>query len=63
MKWDKKGAIKALDAKKCFVCESVKPVHVVATVHGKQDLHFPCCSDKCLENFSIMCMQILAEKR
>lgn len=62
MKWDKEGAINALDSKKCFVCESVKPVHVVATVHGKQDLHFPCCSPKCLENLQEMLMEIMSER-
>lgn len=63
MKWDKAGALKALDSKKCFVCEAVKPVYVVATVHGKKDLHFPCCSEECLDIFSNMYMQILAEER
>lgn len=47
MKWDKKGAVKALKAEKCSVCEQVKEIHVVVTMHGKQDLHFPCCSSEC----------------
>lgn len=62
MKWDKKGAINALDSKKCFICESVKPVHVVATVHGKKDLHFPCCSPECLEIFYGMYLEIASER-
>lgn len=49
MKWDKKGAIKSLKAEKCFICGSVKPVYVVVTMHGKKDLHFPCCSQECAE--------------
>lgn len=48
MKWDKKGAINTLDAKKCFVCEEFKPIYVVVTLHGKKDIHIPCCSEECL---------------
>jgi hypothetical protein len=47
MKWDKKGAIKALDVGKCQVCGDLKPVFVVVTLHGKKDLHIPCCSNEC----------------
>ncbi|MEQ2529761.1 hypothetical protein WMO40_24165 [Bacillaceae bacterium CLA-AA-H227] len=47
MRWDKKGAIKALDTGECFVCKEVKPVYVVVTLHGKKDLHIPCCSNEC----------------
>lgn len=49
LKWDKKGALKALDSEKCFVCESIKPVYVVVTLHGKKDMHLPCCSPECAE--------------
>lgn len=49
MKWDKTGALNALDSKECVVCESIKPVYVVVTMHGKKDLHFPCCSHECAE--------------
>lgn len=49
MKWDRKGALKALKAEKCSVCQAVKPVYVVVTMHGKKDLHFPCCSQDCAD--------------
>lgn len=49
MKWDKMGAIKALESGKCMVCGKIKPIYVVFTMHGKKDLHIPCCSDECLE--------------
>ena len=51
--WDKKGAIKSLKAEKCFICRENKPVHVVVTLHGKKDLHFPCCSKECMEIVSM----------
>ena len=47
MKWDKKGAEQALEAKECIVCELKKPIEVVVTMHGKKDLHLPCCSNEC----------------
>lgn len=49
MKWDRSGALKALDSEECVVCESIKPVYVVVTMHGKKDLHLPCCSHECAE--------------
>lgn len=48
MSWDSEGALKALKAERCIVCEKVKPVHVVVTHHGVKDLHLPCCSDDCM---------------
>lgn len=51
MNWDSKGAIKSLEAKKCIMCKEKKSIYVVATLHGEKDLHFPCCSEKCLEDF------------
>lgn len=49
MKWDKPGALKALDSKECFICGDTKETFVVVTMHGKKDLHFPCCSQKCAD--------------
>ena len=63
MKWDKKGAVKALNTKECFVCKSVKPVHVVVTVHGKRDLHIPCCSEECMEVVAEVVMEVEMEER
>lgn len=62
MKWDKAGAIKALDAKECIVCEKFKPVYVVVTVHGKKDLHLPCCSSECAEILAEIYGSVMAEK-
>lgn len=62
MKWDKAGAIKALDAKECIVCEKFKPVYVVVTVHGKKDLHLPCCSSECAETLAEIYSSVMAEK-
>lgn len=59
MKWDKKGAVDSLGTKKCSVCEKIKPVHVVVTVHGHKDLHFPCCSNECMEVVAV----VAAEER
>ena len=47
--WDEAGALKALDAEECVVCESTKEIYVVVTLHGKKDLHLPCCSPECAE--------------
>lgn len=63
MKWDKKGAIKALDTKKCFVCGDVKPIYVVVTLHGKKDLHFPCCSQECADVVGEVAMEVQLEKK
>lgn len=57
MQWNKKGAVKGLKAKRCFVCEEIKPIHVVVTIHGKEDMHCPCCSEECME----IVVEILAE--
>ena len=62
MKWDKQGAVKALDANECFVCKRVKPVYVVVTVHMKKDLHFPCCSEACSGLLAEWIGEIQAEK-
>ena len=52
MKWDKEGALGNLGIKKCEVCEEIKPVYVVVTLHGKKEMHFPCCSKECMEILS-----------
>ena len=62
MSWDKEGAINALDSQECFVCGCNRPIYVVATVHGKQDLHFPCCSTKCLEELQMLYLKIMSEQ-
>lgn len=61
MNWDKMGAIKALDSGKCMVCGEVKPVYVVVTMHGKKDLHFPCCSQECAEIVYEVLLQVQME--
>jgi hypothetical protein len=63
MKWDKKGAVKALDTKECFICQRTKPVYVVVTMHGKKDLHFPCCSQECADVVAEVMMEVQLEKR
>ena len=63
MKWDRKGATDSLGIKKCFVCEKVKSVHVVVTVHGQQDLHFPCCSPGCMDTLSQSMIQANVMKK
>ena len=61
MKWDKKGAIKALDSGECMVCGKIKPVYVVVTIHGKKDLHFPCCSQECAEIVAEVALEVQME--
>jgi len=62
MNWDKKGAINALEAKRCTICEQIKPVHVVVTHHGKKDVHLPCCSSECMEVVAEILAEVYQEK-
>lgn len=64
---DKKSALKA---KVCFHCESkMNSAYVVFTLHGSPkpggqgELHFPLCSNWCLEVFSHILMDIQLEER
>lgn len=58
---DKKSALKA---KICYLCESkMDGAYVVATLHGKKELHFPLCGPECLEEMGGIIGELMNEKK
>lgn len=58
---DKKSALKA---KVCYLCEcKMDGAFVVATMHGKKELHFPLCSPGCLEEMGDIIGEAMIEKQ
>jgi hypothetical protein len=58
-----KDKASALKAKRCYVCECpMDGAYVVATFHGKKELHFPLCSPMCLDELSKIYAEIMDEK-
>lgn len=57
---DKKEALKA---NVCYLCQTkMNGAYVVATMHGKSDLHIPLCSKQCLEEYGEILAEVLIEK-
>lgn len=62
MQWDRKGARKALKSQECYICGSRREIQVVVTMHGKKDLHFPCCSEECAGVVADVMAEVYAKK-